>query len=631
MELSFGVSYYPELVDENEWARDLALMRDTGLTVIRMLDFAWTAIEPKESCYEFDWLDRFLDLASANGMKVILCTPTATPPAWLAGQYPEVMAMGHDGARYPWGTRRNVCVNTRTYRHYSAALAEKLGERYGHHPAVSGWQIDNELIGPEAYAPECHCPECVFLFRQWVKARYGSVVSVNKAWGLRFWNQELGAWGELDTPRNRHAVAGHVLEHARFFNASVVDYIRLQRDALRRNISESQFITHNSTGVFDRCLDHLDFAAELDYAAWDAYVGAAGNRHPLGEAFTGLANDLFRGAKHKPFLILETNTDDTAYLAYWAEAVARGCGMLLFWHWRRHRANAENRCPALCDYAGKPYPGRLGKIKDFIAKIKPLATVPDEFRKTDAALLYSQDGVRVDHRSAKRPIPYLDALVRLYQPFWRLGVPLDVLRPGDSLEGRKLVVMPCLRLLDASRVETLKEFVRRGGVLLASAKTAHLDEHGVYYPELGGPLRELLGIELVEAELDGAKSVVMADGSEFPVEGQAEEARVGTAEILGCFNGDKAKPAVFANQFCDGKVYYMACVSAPLALVLAKRALKDAGMEFAESPDALACSVPDFAGRGRWLINHSDKPVIFGGDTVPPKCFAVAPGCRTRN
>lgn len=150
--MKFGTSYYPELIDENEWSTDLTRMRNAGLGVIRMLDFAWTAIEPAEGAYTWDWLDRFLELAHSNKFEVILCTPTATAPAWLVRQYPQIMVVLAESGRREFGGRRDVSVCSAIYRDYAVRLAADLGKRYGNHPAVIGWQIDNELMGPE-FAP----------------------------------------------------------------------------------------------------------------------------------------------------------------------------------------------------------------------------------------------------------------------------------------------------------------------------------------------------------------------------------------------------------------------------------------------------------------------------------------------
>ncbi len=180
--MEFGVSYYPELTPESEWDRDLGMMLAHGIRTVRILDFAWSSIEPKEGVYDFGWLDRFMDLCAGRGFSVVMCVPTAAPPQWLMSQFPEIMIERRDGSRLSYGERRACCVNSTVYRDFSAGVAEALAQRFGRHAAVVGWQADNELIGPE-YRDifECHCPDCQWRFRKWLKKRYGTVQEINEA------------------------------------------------------------------------------------------------------------------------------------------------------------------------------------------------------------------------------------------------------------------------------------------------------------------------------------------------------------------------------------------------------------------------------------------------------------------
>lgn len=168
--MKLGASYYPELVSETEWRRDLLNMREARLSVIRMNEFAWSSLEPREGEYAFGWLDRFLDLAHELGFEVILCTPTATPPAWLGTQYPEVYVELADGEVRRHGGRRDMDLDNEVYRYFSHQITVKLGERYGQHPAVSHWQLDNELFGVEGpdLRPGCHTRAATFRFRQYL-------------------------------------------------------------------------------------------------------------------------------------------------------------------------------------------------------------------------------------------------------------------------------------------------------------------------------------------------------------------------------------------------------------------------------------------------------------------------------
>ncbi len=588
--MKFGTSYYPELTPEAEWGRDLALMRSAGLTVVRILDFAWSSIEPREGEFDFGWPDRFLDLCAAHGLEVVHCTPTAAPPQWLMAQYPQMMVELRNGDRLVYGERRACCVNNTIYRDFSAKLARRLGERYGRHPAVAGWQIDNELIGPELREFfECHCPDCVWRFRQWLKGRYPSVRALNDAWGLKFWSMEFTSWGEVPTPRCRRACLGHTLDFHRFYSDSQVEFLRLQYEALRSVIDARQFVSHNSTGVFDRGIDHRAYARALDVAGWDAYRGAAAAGHGPDAPATALAHDLFRSSLGKPFWIFETSPTADMSLDFFAGAQARGAEGVLFWLWRTHRANLEQGSTAFCDFDGVPYEGRLERVRDIQARLKDLPAPGIPLRRAPAAFLFHPDNVRAEHRSPKRPMPYLDGVFRLYAPLWRHGVATDMAYPGDDLAGYRLAAMPGLRLMGREQAERIRSFVADGGVLLATARTAHMDLHGVYYRNLGEPLLDVLGVRIRPEPANLADTAVaLPDGRTLPLQGaNGEWIEPGDGcEVLARFQGGAldGEPAAVSRPFGKGRVFYSAAQACDgLNEWLARQAVETAGLAWSEN------------------------------------------------
>ncbi len=80
-------------------------MLDAGLEVVRVSEFAWGTVERGEGEFDYSFWDEFLDLAEEMGMKVIMGTPTATPPAWLTKKYPEVLNCYINGNAYHHGLR----------------------------------------------------------------------------------------------------------------------------------------------------------------------------------------------------------------------------------------------------------------------------------------------------------------------------------------------------------------------------------------------------------------------------------------------------------------------------------------------------------------------------------------------
>ncbi len=621
--MHFGVSYYPELVPETEWGRDLDMMRDNGLTVVRCAEFAWSALELREDEHTFEWLDRFIAECRRRDMRVILSTPTAAPPQWMFAAYPAITVQTRDGHHMPAGERRVACVNNPMYRHFCAQIAARMAARYGRESTVIGWQIDNELIGPERREFfECHCPTCTFLFREWLKLRYDNLDAVNRAWFLHFWSGAYGCWGEVSTPRCHRAPKGLVIDFFRFYNDSQVEFLKLQYHAMRPLVSQTQFISHNSTGIFDRAINHRDFARVLDETGWDAYEGAAAAGHPMKHPFTGAGHDMFRSALMKPFWIFETNTDADINAATLAEMCARGTRGIIFWHWRRHRGNEEQTAPAFIGHDGRPNTARLRVVRETIAALRQTPELPASLSPRAAAIFFSADNVRSAHRDATRPIPHLDAFVRAYFPAWRRGVGMDVLNPGDAPHGYKLVVLPGLQLLNAGDAALLAEYVRQGGVMVALAPTAHHDAHDVCHAPPGKPLAEVLGFALEDDEPSRPPCAVVMDGVEYAVKNPCEVITNHTAEVLGNFTN--GRPAVLRHTFGRGCAYYIACRCEALIDRVMTLAFATANLDFVDHPHPDVTVIPHLTDNGKtWLVNHGNEPRELLAHTVPPHNFVL--------
>ena len=102
--MRLGVCYYPEQWPESRWATDVTMMRDAGLELVRIGEFAWARYEPARERWDWQWLDRVVELVGEAGLEVVLGTPTAAPPIWLAQERPEVLTMQPDGQRRQAGT-----------------------------------------------------------------------------------------------------------------------------------------------------------------------------------------------------------------------------------------------------------------------------------------------------------------------------------------------------------------------------------------------------------------------------------------------------------------------------------------------------------------------------------------------
>jgi beta-galactosidase len=296
----FGVDYYPEHWPEERWAEDARLMQEAGMNVVRLAEFAWSKMEPREGQFDFDWLDRAIGVLAEKGIKIVLGTPTASPPPWIMTN-PELFTVNEDGVRSTYGLRREYCPTNETYRCHSVRITEAMADHYKNNPHVIGWQIDNE------FGNRCYCPLCQKAFQAWLQKKYGTLDELNRRWGTIFWSHVYTEWSQIPAAA-KTAFAhnpGLDLDYRRFMSDTYYDYQQLQIDAIRERCP-NHFITHNLMGFKYPNLDYFDMTQSLDFVAWDNYPRgfwdlAVKTNPPL----LALGHDAMRSLKHKNFWVME--------------------------------------------------------------------------------------------------------------------------------------------------------------------------------------------------------------------------------------------------------------------------------------------------------------------------------------
>lgn len=229
-----GVCYYPEHWPEEWWAEDARRMADLGLSYVRIGEFAWSRLEPEAGRYDFGWLRRAIDMLHAAGLKVVLGTPTATPPKWLVDRMPDMLPVDREGRLRGFGSRRHYCFSHAGYREECRRIVTALAREFGAHPAVAAWQTDNEY--------DCHDTTLSYSaaaragFRDWLSRRYQSPEALNRAWGNVFWSMEYASFDEVDLPNQTVTEANpvHWMDFRRYASEQVVTFNRLQVSAIRR-------------------------------------------------------------------------------------------------------------------------------------------------------------------------------------------------------------------------------------------------------------------------------------------------------------------------------------------------------------------------------------------------------------
>jgi beta-galactosidase len=493
--LLLGAAWYPEQWPESRWEADLSLMEAAHIHFVRIGEFAWSSLEPREGVYELDWLDHAVRAAERHHIAVIIGTPTATPPAWLTTKYPETLRTFPDGRKDGHGNRTQFDWSSPKYRELAAGIATKLAERFGHDPNVIGWQICNEY-GNESFGPETKAQ-----FQQWLRAKYKTLENLNARWTTSYWSESYQDWSQIPIQEG-YGNPGLLLNWKEFVSDTWRSYQRNQIEAIRAHADSRQKITTNMMGWFD-AYDHYTVAQDLDFASWDNYVGS-GHLDPVR---TGATHDLTRGFLRRNFWVMETqpgwvnwsgnnNVLDKGEVRAMAwNDIGHGADAVSFWQWRSALNGQEQYHGVLVGADGTPVP-----VYDEAKQIGA------EFEKAAPALagttIDSQVAILQDyesrwainwqrHNSAFGPE---DALIRYYASLRALARSVDIVADTAPLGRYKLVVAPALNLLTPEAAKNLEAYVRGGGHLVLTQRSAMKDEDNSLYPQRQpGPLAELLG------------------------------------------------------------------------------------------------------------------------------------------
>ena len=513
-----GVCYYPEHWPETFWAEDARRMRELGIVYVRIGEFAWSRLEPRRGEFHWDWLDRAFKILGDAGLEIVLGTPTATPPKWLIDEHPDIAPVDEQGRPRVFGSRRHYTFSSPVYARESARIVELLAQRYGEHPALAGWQTDNEYGCHDTVMS--YGPQDAAAFRDWLRRRYQSPEDLNAAWGAVFWSAEVDSFAEVALPNLTVTEANPSarLDFRRFASDELCAFNRRQVKILRR-YSPGRWITHNFMGFFTG-FDHFGLAEDLDFAAWDSYpIGFAelfpfsdGERpkwqetsHPDIAAFH---HDLYRGVGRGRFWVMEQQPGPVNWAPYnpipapgmvklWTiEAHAHGAEVVSYFRWRQAPFAQEQM------HAGLNLPnshtlspggreaGEAARDLAALGELKPCGRAP-------VALVFDYEAAWVlEIQPQGASFHYLELVFRWYEAVRRLGLDVDIVRPGDRLEDYPLVLAPSLPIVsDAAEAA----FAAADGVVVFGPRSGSKTRQFSIPDDLPpGALRALIPMRVIE-------------------------------------------------------------------------------------------------------------------------------------
>jgi beta-galactosidase len=492
-----GSAWYPEQWPESRWDADLALMEQAHMNVVRIGEFAWSAMEPTEGHYDLAWIDRAIALAAKHHLAVVLSTPTDAPPAWLTTRYPDTLGTNADGHRREHGNRRQFSYSSPQYRVFCREIVEQLARRFGHNPNIIGWQIGNE------YTDESFDSATRAQFQQFLKTKYKTLASLNQHWATAYWSQTYTDWSQIPLV-NTNGNPGLLLDHKHFVTKTWRSFQQTQLEVLRPAILPTQFITTNIGGLgWSDNWDHYRITEDLDLASWDDYVGQGHLNVPR----NAMLNDFVRGWKRQNFWVMETqpgsvnwapinnplDRGETRALAW--QTIGHGADAILYWQWRAALNGQEQYHGAIVGPDGKPLPlyeeiQQLGA--DFLAASPALTgTSP----RSDVAILHTYDSRwAIDFQPHTREYDQQQVLLDFYRPLASIAQSVDVIEAAANLDGYKLVVAPSLNVISQSLADHLIAYARSGGHLILGPRSGMKDEYNALNTQRQpGPLVEVLG------------------------------------------------------------------------------------------------------------------------------------------
>ncbi len=624
-----GVDYYPEHWDKSLWRADADLMKETGVKIVRLAEFAWCRLEPKDGEFDFTWLDEIIDILTERGMRIVLCTPTNCPPMWFYEKYPNAVQTEKDGRKTNTGIRGHRCINNSDFLFYAERIIIAMTKHYAENKNIIAWQIDNELE-----ANFCFCETCIEKYRKWLKNKYTTIEAVNEAYGNAMWSGEYSSWEQIKPPFGSYPDAwlnpSYMLDYNRYASDSVVDHINWQARLIHKNCPDAKLTTNV---WFCRNMPNFyDEFRKLDFISYDNYPTTRIPDNPDENYSHAFHLDLMRGVKQDKFWVMEQLSGGLGSWApmgrtpvpgmikgYSLQAFAHGADTVVHFRWRNSTGGAEMHWHGLIDHSNVPG-RRFAEFAELCKEAKKLCAVRDTQIKSDVAILYSpEDEYAFKIQPQSGNMYYMEQPMIFHSAFTKYGVNVDIISQKADISGYKVVVAPEMYITDEKVVKNLYDFAEKGGTVILTNRSGVKDEYNKCIMEqLPTVYRNLIGAYVEEYDPMGWDNgkIEFADGTVYNCRQWCDIICPETAETLAVYGSEfyKGKTAVTKNSYGKGTAYYIGTVcEKSMYNRLIKDVLSEAGVEHYDGiPDNVEMTTRTGNGiTARFIFNNTNKEQKF--------------------
>ncbi len=639
MKRTIGTCYYPEHWPREIWEQDAERMADLGLTWVRIGEFAWSRLEPQPGQYDFDWLDDAIRILGTAGLKVVLGTPTATPPRWMIDRYPDMLAVDKEGRPRKFGSRRHYCFSHEGYKSECARIVRELANRYGNNPYVAAWQTDNEY--------GCHDTTVSYSaaarrsFQLWLRKQFsnngnaGDIAALNAAWGNVFWSMDYDDFDQIDLPNLTvtEPNPAHSLAFRRFSSDQVVAFNKLQVDIIR-SFSDAPIAHNYMGGVTD--FDHFKVGQDLEISSWDSYpLGFLEDRVGQDDShvthfarqgdpdYQAFHHDLYRAVGRGRWWVMEQQPGPVNWAPFnpvplpgmvrlWTwEAFAHGAEAVCYFRWRQAPMAQEQMHAGLL----RPDSVEAPAFAEARHVAQEIASAPDvSIKQAPVAIMFDYNAdFAWNIQPHGRGLTYLSLIFDIYRALRQMGLSIDILSPETrDFDGYKLVVMSGMMHVP----EDLKQALSQSDARViwgprSAARDTHMSLPDGLPPQLVDfdikitsveSLRPSLGIELEH----GGKCCHYREDIEINDAETLETTKDGTRIVVA--RGKQVYVAGWLDQ--DGWMQIL------------RKQCQNLGLDLYDLPSGLRCR--DTLTERFW-INYDTLDHTIDGLTVPALSYSVQP------